>query len=151
MEPVVDALEAKGIAAYIALRKDEFLSNQMVWLHSILRLANARQDREQLRRVCKSFFDLAGVNLQVRDIISDAATVDGDYLRAWHRTASSRRQLDPHTKCFLDDFIPVVSEKLDFRTFNRAAFGWFDELPDVGPQSNDNESEFKEGRKCDVA
>ena len=146
LEPVLDALEAKGIAAYIALRKDEFLSNQMVWLHSILRLANARQDREQLRRVCKSFFDLAGVNLQVRDIISDAATADSDYLRAWHRTASSRRQLDRHTKCFLDDFIPVLSEKLDFRTFNRTAFGWFDELPDIGPQSNDNESEFMEER-----
>ena len=146
LEPVVNALEATGIAAYIALRKDEFLSNEMIWLHSVLRLANARQDREQLRRVCKSFFDLAGVNLQVRDIISDAATADGDYLRAWQRTASSRSQLDPRTKLFLDEFMPTISEKLDFRTFIRAAFEWLNELPEVGPQANNSESEFMEER-----
>ena len=144
LEPVVGALKANGIAAYIAERKGEFLSNQMIWLHSALRLANARQDREQLRRVCKSFFELAGVNLQVRDIISDAAAAEGDYLRAWHRTASSTPQLDQRTRLFLDEFIPVLSEKLDFRTFINAAFGWFENLPDVEPQSDDNESEFVE-------
>ena len=144
LEPVVSALEANGIAAYIAVRKDEFLSNKMIWLHSVLRLANARQDREQLRRVCKSFFELAGVNLQVRDIISDAAAAEGDYLRAWHRTASSRPQLDQRTRLFLDGFIPVLSEKLDFRPFINAAFAWFENLPNVGPPSKDNESEFVE-------
>ena len=144
LEPMVDALITNGIDAYIAVRKNEFTSNQMIWLHSILRLANARQDREQLRRVCKTFFELADVNLQVRDIISDAAAAEGDYLRAWHKTASSRPQLDLRTRLFLDEFIPVLSEKLDFRTFINAAFGWFDDLPDVGPQSNDNESEFME-------
>jgi DNA helicase-2/ATP-dependent DNA helicase PcrA len=97
LEPVRDALEDSGVPAYIAMRKDEFLSNQMIWLHSVLRLANARQDREQLRRVCKSFFELAGVNLQVRDIISAAAAAEGDYLRAWHRIALSLMQLDPRT------------------------------------------------------
>ena len=58
LEPIVGALEANGIAAYIAVRKHEFISDQMIWLHSVLRLANARQDREQLRRVCKSFLNL---------------------------------------------------------------------------------------------
>ena len=144
LETVVAALEDNGVPAFIAVRKDEFISNQMIWLHSVLRLANARQDREQLRRVCKSFFELAGVNLQVRDIISDAAAAEGDYLRAWQRTASSRPQLDVRTKIFLDKFVPVLSEKLDFRTFIKAAFEWFDDLPEVGPQSDDNESEFLE-------
>ena len=148
LETVVDALEDNGVPAFIAVRKDEFISNQMIWLHSVLRLANARQDREQLRRVCKSFFELAGVNLQVRDIISDAAAAEGDYLRAWHRTALSRPQLDLQTKNFLDRFVPILSEKLDFRTFITAAFEWFDNLPEVGPQSNDNESEFLE--ECDT-
>ena len=142
LEPVVGALEAYGVDAYIAVRKNEFISNEMIWLHSIFRLANARQDREQLRRVCKSFYELAGVNLQVRDIISDAAAAEGDYLRAWHRTALSSPQLDDRTSSFLYDFVPVLSEKLDFRTFNEATFRWFDELPDIGPQSCDNVSEF---------
>ncbi|MDE0268969.1 MAG: ATP-dependent helicase [Acidimicrobiaceae bacterium] len=150
LKPVVDALQARGIDAYIALRKGEFLSNQMVWLHSVLRLANTRQDREQLRRVCKSFFDLADMNLQVPDIISDAATTDGDYLRAWRRSVLNKTQLDARTRTFLKESIPVLSEKLDFRTFIQAAFDWFDELeppdvePDMTPRSNGNESEFSE-------
>lgn len=144
LEPVVGALEANGIAAYIAVRKDEFITNQMIWLHSVLRLANARQDREQLRRTCKSFFELAGINLQVRDIMSVAAAADGDYLRAWHRTASSGPQLDRPTRLFLDECIPVLSEKLDFRTFINAAFKWFGNLTDVVPKFYGKESEFKE-------
>ena len=143
LEPVVDALKAEGIAAFIAVRKDEFISNQMIWLHSVLRLANARQDREQLRRICKSFYELAGVNLQVRDIISDAATVEGDYLRAWQRTASRMPQLDRQTRLFLDTCIPTLSEKLDFRSFIRTAFEWFGQLPDVGAETDDNELEFQ--------
>ena len=142
LEPVLEALETNEIPAYIAMRKDEFISNQMIWLHSVLRLANSRQDREQLRRVCKSFFELSGVNLQVRDIISDAAAADGDYLRAWRRVASSRPQLDPRTRFFLDKFIPTISEQLDFWTFIQASLEWFDELPEVGPRSEGDDSEF---------
>ena len=142
LEPVLEALETNGIPAYIAMRKDEFITNQMIWLHSILRLANSRQDREQLRRVCKSFFELSGVNLQVRDIISDAAAADGDYLRAWRRVASSRPQLDPRTRVFLDKFIPTISEQLDFWTFIQASFEWFDELAEVGPRAEGDDSEF---------
>lgn len=144
LEPVRDALEDNGIPAYIAMRKDEFLSNQMIWLHSVLRLANARQDREQLRRVCKSFFELAGVNLQVRDIVSAAAAAEGDYLRAWHRIALGRMQLDPRTRVFLEKYVPTLSEHLDFWNFIKASFDWFEELPEVGPQIDDNESEFLE-------
>ena len=144
LEPVVNALQANGIAAFIAVRKGEFISNQMIWLHSVLRLANARQDREQLRRICKSFYELAGVNLQVRDIISDAATVEGDYLRAWQRTASRMPQLNNQTRVFLDSCVLALSEKLDFRSFIRSSFEWFDQLPDVGAETDDNELEFQE-------
>ena len=144
LEPVVNALNSKGVAAFIAVRKDEFISNPMIWLHSVLRLANARQDREQLRRVCKSFYELVGVNLQVQEIISDAATIEGDYLRAWQRTALRAPHLDAQTRLFLNECIPKLSEKLDFRSFIRSAFEWFDDLPDVGPQTKDDEPEFLE-------
>ena len=144
LQPIVNALEAVGVPAYIAVRKDEFLSNQLIWLHSVLRLANARQDREHLRRVCKSFFELAGINLQARDIISEAAAAEGDYLRAWQRTALSRVQFDPHTRELLERYFPPLLDQLDCWTFIKAAFKWFEELPEVGSRSDANESEFIE-------
>ena len=143
LEPILDALETEDVPAYIAMRKDEFTSQQLIWLHSILRLANSRQDREQLRRICKSFFELAGANLQVRDIVADAAAADADYLRAWRRVASNRPGLDPATRELLTNGVPMISEQLDFWSFIQMALKWFDALPDVGPPDND-EDEFSE-------
>ena len=93
LQEVIDTLDNRGIPAYLEVRKDEFVSSQMTWLHAMLRLANSRQDREQLRRICKTFFNLEGVNLIVSDIISDSAAEEGDYLRAWQRAALQREQL----------------------------------------------------------
>ena len=144
LEPVMNALIDNGVPSFIATRKGEFLSNQMIWLHSMLRLANARQNREQLSRICRSFFALAGINLRAPDIIADAATAEGDYLRAWQRTALRMAQLDSNTRRFLLENAPVLSEKLDFWGFVEAAFNWFDDLPTVGPDLDSNESEYLE-------
>lgn len=143
----MDELEAKGIPAYVAMRKDEFTSNEITWLHSVLRLANARQDMEQVRRICKSFFELSGVNVQVDDIVADAAATDGDYLRAWQRVASSSQGLDPRAKSWLEQCVPAISELLDFRTFTDAAFVWFDELADTGLRAESEDSDFLEERR----
>ena len=114
LERIVEALEARNVPSYLAMRKDEFVSSPMAWLHAMLRLANARQDREQLRRVCKSFFNLEGINLIVGDVISDAAAEEGDYLRAWQRTALQREELEPKTKRFLLRSVPKLTDKLVF-------------------------------------
>ena len=144
LEQVLAALEKHQVPGYLAMRKDEFVSPQISWLHSMLRLANARQDREQLRRVCKSFFALEGIGLNVRDIISAAAAEEGDYLRAWWRAALQREELSVPTRSFLKSAIPRLSDKLDFWSFINESVNWFDELPDIGPESADRVTEFEE-------
>ena len=93
LEQVLEALERHQVPGHLAMRKNEFVCPEIAWLHGMLRLANARQDREQLRRICKSFFALEGIDLNVQDIISAAAAEEGDYLRAWLRAALQRGQL----------------------------------------------------------
>lgn len=144
LKQVLEALEAQGVPSYLAMRKDEFVSGPMLWVHAMLRLANARQDREQLRRVCKSFFALEGIDLNVRDIMSAAAAEEGDYLRAWLRTAQQREQLSPETRSFLTESIPKLSDKLDFWTFIKDSFAWFEALPEIGPESDDRLTEYDE-------
>ena len=144
LERILQALESQNVQGYLAMRKDEFISSPMVWLHAMLRLANARQDGEQLRRVCKSFFDLKGINLIVRDIMSDSAAKEGDYLRAWQRAALQQKQLNPKTKEILCESVPKLADKLDFWAFIEDSFAWFEKLPDIGFVSDDKITEYDE-------
>lgn len=147
LEQVLRALKANGVPGYLAMRKDEFVSSPIIWLHAMLQLANARNDREQLRRVCNAFFDLEGISLIVRDIISDSAAEEGDYLRAWQRAALRREQLDLKTRQFIAEAVPKLADKLDFWTFIKNSFTWFEDLPEVGPVTDDRILEYTE-EKC---
>src|SRR4029450_12068293 len=60
LEAAVTRLEAAGLLASLTIRKSEFTSAPLRWLHAFLRLANARADCEQLRRICKGFYELEG-------------------------------------------------------------------------------------------
>jgi DNA helicase-2/ATP-dependent DNA helicase PcrA len=141
LEKVVQHLTADAVPAYLAMRKDEFASAPMQWLHAILRLANARQDREQLRRVCKSFFALEGLDLNVKDIASSATSFQGDYLRSFAHAALARPELEQQSKRLLQKSLPKLSERLDFAGFAKDAFVWFASIPQVNP---DTEASFTE-------
>lgn len=144
LAPVVDALEDCGVAAFIATRKDEFNSRQLIWLHSALRLANARSDLAQLRKVCQSFSALTGANVQVSDVISDSAAGDGDYFRAWLRLVATQDSVRTQSKRYLAKDVPVLVNRLDFWRFIDSSFAWFAGLGDRNAQVDDEKSEFDE-------
>ena len=146
LEEVLQSLTLHEVSGFIAIRKDEFISNPMVWLHSMLRLANARQDGEQLRRVCRSYFDLEGVRLNALDIMSNSAAEEGDYLRAWQRAALQRSQLGTPTNGFLADSVPKLADRLDFWNFIQDSFAWFDDLPEIGPTLEPDVNEYLQER-----
>lgn len=134
IEKVVEALDHRGVAGYLANRKNEFESTSLQWLHSILRLANSRSSREHLRRVCKTFSTLEGIDLNVRDIISHASTEDSDYLRSWAVAALGREELSEPARNLIEEWlIPSLLERLDFFKFQENAFAWLDSLPDTKP------------------
>ena len=124
LEKAVEALTAKGIPSYIATRKNEFASAPLRWLHAMLRLANARQDREQLRRVCKAFYPLEGIELRVEDVVARAAVESGDYLRALIAAACERQELEAGTRGLLEHTAATLLDRLDHWTFVRRAVEW---------------------------
>jgi DNA helicase-2/ATP-dependent DNA helicase PcrA len=134
LEEILAKLEKRGVSAYLAVRKDEWASAPMRLLHSCLRLANARQDRDQLRRVCKSFYAVEGIDLDVKDIVSAAASYEGDYLRAFTTSALKREAVDLATREFLEHSLPKLADRLDYASFMAESFLWFDHLVDT--QSN---------------
>ena len=113
LERAVRALANEGIDSYLAKRKNEFESPAVYWIHAILRLANARHDREFLRRVCVAWSKFAGSLIEVEDVEAEAALGGGDFLRAWIEIALSRQNTDAH-KPLLSRVSRELVERLDF-------------------------------------
>ena len=138
LNSAVEALCDYDIPASLATRKDEFSSAPFRWLHSILRLANARADREQLRRLCKAFYELEGIHLEIQDVIATASLQGGDYLRGWFDSVLKRDELEKFTRSFLVDAKKQIAERLDFIEFISAALKWFERLNEylAGPDED---------------
>ena len=90
------ALSDSGIVPYVAQRKNEFECASVSWMHAVLRLANARHDREFLRRVCVAWKAFTGVVIEVEDVEAAAALDGGDFLRVWVDSVSAKVNSDEH-------------------------------------------------------
>lgn len=150
LEVAAKSLIEHGLKASLAVRKSEFDSRGPVaWLHASLRLANARTDREQLRRMCKGFFELEGVSLDLRDLTALGQAYGGDYLKAFVQGALGREELEPDTRVFLQTMEKTLGEKLDFNQFTKQAFQWFDFKEKVlAGQENEGFTDYREERKA---
>lgn len=142
LEDVVATLTAASVPAYIAVRKTEFQSAPYRWLHAMLRLANARQDREQLRRICRAFADLEGVVLEVEDVAAGAAIDSGDLLRAWTDAVVKHPALETHTRRLVGTTRSTLLDRLDYWAFVRAALEWFGSVRRMPAGGGDAFDEF---------
>lgn len=125
---IVQGLDQCDMPCHISIKKDEFESIPMAWLYAMLRLAHMRQQRTQLYNICRLFSILTGVHMNADDILCDSLATDGDHLDAWLRAVISHT--DGKTKSFLRMAVPDLIHKLDFGTFAKKCFEWFDRLPD---------------------
>jgi DNA helicase-2/ATP-dependent DNA helicase PcrA len=125
LEDAVETLAAKSVPAYIAIRKNEYQSAPYRWLHATLRLANAQQDREQLRRMTKAFFQLEGINVEVDEVVAAASVSQSGFLRTWRDIVAQRPGLDPATSKLLAVETKPLIERLDYWPFVTAAHEWF--------------------------
>lgn len=90
LERAAQELSNSGMTPYLAQRKNEFECASVRWMHAALRLANARHDREFLRRICVAWQAFTEVVIEVNDVEAAAALNGGDFLRAWVAMASAK-------------------------------------------------------------
>jgi DNA helicase-2/ATP-dependent DNA helicase PcrA len=128
LEDVVVTLSQKSIPAYIAIRKNEFQSAPYRWLHATLRLANAPQDREQLRRMSNAFYLMEGVKIEIDDVIARASVDQTGFLRSWFDIAKSRAGIVSVTKEMIDKSTTMLVDRLDYWAHVKATHDWFDEI-----------------------
>ena len=123
---VIEALENRGVACHLAGRRDEFVSEPLKWLHSILQLANSRKhDYEQLRRACDSFSALVGTTMEAKEVILESEAGDGDYLRAWQQIALQKSRHSDTVRLLKESMLGLI-DRLDYTQFIEASFRWFE-------------------------
>ena len=144
LKHVADALEKHGIHGDLSNRRDIFVNDRMIWVHSVIRLANSRYNDIQLRQVCKLFHVLEGVDLTPDKIILKATMCDGDYLRAWWR-ATLQEELNPTTMSFLKCAMPKLIDRLDVKNFVEDCFAWFEGRQNEDPVP-DYDTEYMDER-----
>ncbi len=127
LEVVELALRDEGLPAVICQRKDEFTSTPFVWLHSILRLSNDRQNHTYLEAVCGTFAQLTGVEVDPEDVITQARASNYDYLQYWIKLVRQKNS-SALAKEVIDQTSSFLGEGRDFHMFSKFALEWFNKL-----------------------
>jgi DNA helicase II / ATP-dependent DNA helicase PcrA len=125
LEAVVKKLNALDVPAVISVRKDEFQSHPFRWLHASLRLANNRQDREQLRRVRKAFYEMEGLDIDMPLPAAEMMEPTADLLRDWITEALSRSELERWTSEFFTRIRQLTVGEFDPNRFISESLIWF--------------------------
>lgn len=126
VERVAGALTSQGVAVTLSVKKNEFLSSPLKWLHSMLRLANSRGDKEQLRRICSAFYDLEGIKIVPRDVVAASSAMGGDLFRAFLNEVSARRSsLDPQCSKLFGTPAAELADRMNYKLFEAYALEWF--------------------------
>ncbi len=148
LDAVIAECGQQGVPAYIAIRKSQFVSAPISWLHAALRLANARQDREQLRKVCKAFYSLEGDNIRVEDVVAASSFQSGDYLRGWLEAALGRETVSASTRAFLEQTKSTLLERVDHWAFIDNALLWFNAIQNHPSAVDTGFDEYQEEREA---
>jgi DNA helicase-2/ATP-dependent DNA helicase PcrA len=113
LERAAKQLSENGLNPYLAQRKNEFESASVRWMHASLRLANARHDREFLRRICVAWQSFTDILIEVNEVEANATLEGGDFLRAWVAAAIAKFPSTAHRDLLMRINACLV-EKLQF-------------------------------------
>ena len=127
LEVIEKSLKNEGVDAIITQRKNEFESTPFIWLHSILRLANDRQNNNYLEAVCGTFTQLTQLKIDPEDIIEQSQGSNLGFLQHWTRFVNQKSS-DTFIMEVTNHVLLYLIEGRDFRSFSNFALKWFDEL-----------------------
>ena len=113
LERVALELSDSGFTPYLAQRKTEFESASVRCMYAALKLANARHDREFLRRLCVAWDAFTGIVIEVKDVEALAVLNGGDFLRAWS-SAANEKCLSDELNEFLGRIQSDLVDRLNF-------------------------------------
>ena len=133
----MNALKQNEINGFWGVRITEFSDESVQWLYTALRLANSRSNEQNLRKLCKSFAIVEGIEFDVETILSRANAQDEDYLRSWGNEVLNCSSLSNVTRNFVKMSLPTLIDRLDVWSFQDDAFQWLDTINAKQKQENE--------------
>lgn len=120
-------LEKKGLSAVISQRKEDFESTPLIWIHSILKLANDKKNEASLEAVCGSFCQITGIKINSEDVIKESQASEIGYLQHWI-TLALKSDLTSDQKELIVKTREYMGKGKDFEKFSKFALNWFEKI-----------------------
>ena len=124
LQVAAKSLHKAELVPYRNERKSEFEYPLLCFVHSALRLANAPQNHDQIGQLCKAFYDLTGVNVNVDDAKAESGVNGGSLLRGFLDAAQNSAVLSPDLLPLLHALGDQLVERLEYQKFVKAVFAW---------------------------
>lgn len=124
LNAAANALQSAGLSPYLVVRKNEFESAALRFVHSSLRLANAPLEAEQLQRLCKAFYELSEVDVRPEEAEGEGGAYGGSLLRGFLAVASAKLAASPAATPLLNALRDQLVERLRYQEFVTAVFEW---------------------------
>ena len=121
------ALRCAGLSPYLLNRKDEFESPLVRFVYSALRLMNAPQESDQIRSLCKAYFDLTGVDVRAEDAEAESGLYGGSLLRGFLDVAVASPVALVNSTPLLGALRDQLLERLRYQEFSEMVFDWSSE------------------------
>lgn len=147
LDKILFAMNLHGLKGYSGTRKSEFASSPLQWLHSILRLANARSNSTALFKVCRTFFELTGIETNREEIVAIANARGGDFLREWSNAVLNSHISNGVQELVEGAVLPMLADRLNHEDFQTKAFEWLDQLSSNSLYVNDWYNEYAEEKE----
>jgi DNA helicase-2/ATP-dependent DNA helicase PcrA len=147
VERAAKILNDAGVAAAVVVKKTDFASAPLRWLVALLRLANARADKEQVRKLSRAFYEIEGIDIRPQDVTAASSADGGDYLRSWLHEALAREEIHPETRSLIKELEKGLADRLEFQTAIPAVFRWFDVLKTTMSPGDEGFAEYDEERQ----
>lgn len=144
LESVAGALQRAGLVAYLRKTKHDLESAPLRFACAALRLAIGPRETDQLRIMCKAFFDLTGIDVLVERTEAEGDAHGGSLLRGFIEVAAT----DPKAakaSGLVDALRDKLVDRLQYLEFVDAVIAWYrNDGPHRAPDGfeDDAEEEF---------
>ena len=124
LESVAGALQRAGLVAYLRRSKHELESAPLRFACAALRMSIGPREIDQLRLMCKAFFDLTGIDVRVEQAEAEGDAHGGSLLRGFLEVAAA----DPKAakgSVLVDALRDKLVDRLQYLEFVDDVVAWY--------------------------
>lgn len=147
LDEVYEKCQSIGLKIYMGVRKDEFQSPPLRLLHSILKLANVRNDKALFLVAANSFKAITGVDVDVSKIYAQIDAADCDLLHTWCEDAIMTNGISDVARIFCEQGLVPFLAKFQYEKFADYVFRWYEAFVSQGA-GNEKDAIYEEEKEA---